>query len=186
MVKLTAKVAVWKLQIIQCKTILSRSSSCSGQIMETLKITFQTDCKIRWPPKGKESVTHAKHSLILCYFLWNLRHSVWEYWGHCFPFNTSSISVLWGTVVPPGVILNVLVGFLLEVKLLYKIGAFENNSTPNRSRFSISGTLRLHFFVRYFNEAFFSFPACLLCPARQRKWDNSKLLNDEIFGSQTV
>ena len=39
--------------------------------------------------------------------------------------------------------------------MLYKSGAFENNPMPNQSRFSICGTLRLHYFVRVFSEAFF-------------------------------
>ena len=58
--------------------------------------------------------------------------------------------------------------FFLKWQMLYKIGAFENNPTPNQSRFSICGILRLHCLVRVFSEDFLACKFAYFCPERQR------------------
>ena len=44
--------------------------------------------------------------------------------------------------------------------MLYKISAFGNNPASNQLRCSICGTLRLHYIVWVFNEAYFGWRAC--------------------------
>ena len=65
--------------------------------------------------------------------------------------------------------------------MLYKSGAFENNPTPNQSTFSICGTLRLHYFVRVFSEAFFRLANLPTLPNEVAKSQNKyHLLHDSV------
>ena len=55
-------------------------------------------------------------------------------------------------LAPPEGLAALLTGLLDPPLNAVQIGTFENNPTPNQSRFSICGTRRLHYFAGVFND----------------------------------